>query len=339
MWTNSHHLNLFYYVARHGGIESAARAMPYGIQRSAISEQIAELESFVGAKLFRRKPFSLTPAGRLLFRYIEGFFSRLPELVDILRNPDSPQIRIGVSDFVFHEYLPYVIDAARSRIPEVRFEVRGDPPRTLCDAVERGELDVAFVATAARPAGVNVIPITKLPIVLLMPTSGRGRSAFPCPDLRRPGRITLPLISPGEQSAICQVFQGELTRRNIVWTPTVAINSVPLVAWFVTRRRGFSVCFDLPALVRHRDVRVLPLPGFPRVDIVAVAKREAKPPVSILLEVIREQAAALRPVPDRPAEEPEPGTLAVKEEAEADRERDEPSPAAVWTMREEGIGE
>lgn len=338
MWINSHHLNLFYYVALHRGIESASRKIPYGIQRSAISEQMAELESCLGAKLFQRKPFSLTEAGKLLFDYIEAFFSRLPELVELLRNPGSVEIRIGVSDFVFHEYLPYVIDEARRRIPLVRFDVRGDPPRVLCEAVERGELDVAFVATASRPAGVNVIPITRIPMVLLVPTSGRGRrSTLPCPDLRQPGRITLPLICPGEQSAISQVFQAELTRRRIVWTPTVAINSVPLVSWFVARRRGFSVCFDLPALVRHANVRVLPLPGFPRVDIVAVANHGPKPPVSILLDVIREQAAALRPIADRPAEAG--GTLAVREKVESEPDYDEPRGPPVWTLPDEWMGE
>ena len=30
---NIHHLELFYYVARHGGISEAVRNMPYGIQR------------------------------------------------------------------------------------------------------------------------------------------------------------------------------------------------------------------------------------------------------------------------------------------------------------------
>src|SRR5207237_749330 len=41
---NIHHLELFYYVARHGGIVPAVRNMPYGIQQPAVSGQIARLE-------------------------------------------------------------------------------------------------------------------------------------------------------------------------------------------------------------------------------------------------------------------------------------------------------
>jgi DNA-binding transcriptional LysR family regulator len=56
---NIHHLELFYYVAKHGGIAAAVRNMPYGIQQPAVSGQIAKLEEALGAKLFNRRPFSL----------------------------------------------------------------------------------------------------------------------------------------------------------------------------------------------------------------------------------------------------------------------------------------
>ena len=34
---NIHHLELFYYVARHKGIAGAVRNMPYGIQQPAVT--------------------------------------------------------------------------------------------------------------------------------------------------------------------------------------------------------------------------------------------------------------------------------------------------------------
>jgi len=41
---NVHHLELFYYVAKHAGVSAAARHMPYGIQQPAISAQILQFE-------------------------------------------------------------------------------------------------------------------------------------------------------------------------------------------------------------------------------------------------------------------------------------------------------
>ena len=37
---NIHHLELFYYVAKHEGISGAVRNMPYGIQQPAVSAQV-----------------------------------------------------------------------------------------------------------------------------------------------------------------------------------------------------------------------------------------------------------------------------------------------------------
>ena len=45
---NIHHLELFYYVAKHGGIAAAVRKMPYGIQQPAVSGQIGRLEEALG---------------------------------------------------------------------------------------------------------------------------------------------------------------------------------------------------------------------------------------------------------------------------------------------------
>src|SRR5204862_6629159 len=64
---NVHHLELFYYVARYGGIMEAVRNMPYGIQQPASSAQVSQLEEFLGLTLFQRRPFALTPGGEKLY--------------------------------------------------------------------------------------------------------------------------------------------------------------------------------------------------------------------------------------------------------------------------------
>ena len=67
---NIHHLELFYYVAKFGGISEAVRNMPYGIQQPAMSGQVIQLEEFLGTTLFQRRPFQLTTEGKELFDFI-----------------------------------------------------------------------------------------------------------------------------------------------------------------------------------------------------------------------------------------------------------------------------
>ena len=103
---NVHHLELFFYVARHGGIMPAVRNIPYGIQQPAVSSQIAQLEEFLGATLFHRRPFALTPEGEKLFEFIRPFFSNLARIADELQGGQARHIRIGASTIVLREHLP-----------------------------------------------------------------------------------------------------------------------------------------------------------------------------------------------------------------------------------------
>ena len=54
---NVHHLELFYYVAKHGGISEAVRNMPYGIQQPAVAGKSCNWRNF-WLGLFQRRPFS-----------------------------------------------------------------------------------------------------------------------------------------------------------------------------------------------------------------------------------------------------------------------------------------
>src|SRR5206468_11639795 len=105
---NIHHLELFYYVARHGGISEGVRNMPYGIQQPAVSGQIIQLEESLGATLFHRRPFALTSQGEYLYQFIRPFFDNLGQVEERLRGGVSQQIRIGASEIVLRNYLTVV---------------------------------------------------------------------------------------------------------------------------------------------------------------------------------------------------------------------------------------
>src|SRR3569833_1595628 len=114
---NIHHLELFYYVARHGGIMEAVRNIPYGIQQPAVSGQVAQLEEYLGVVLFQRRPFALTPAGEKLYRFIQTFFSNLDAIASDLQGGKAHQMRIGASTIVLRDHLPELFRQERKRYP------------------------------------------------------------------------------------------------------------------------------------------------------------------------------------------------------------------------------
>src|SRR5438105_4712756 len=101
---NVHHLELFYYVARHGGIMEAVRNIPYGIQQPAISGQVAQLEEHLGVTLFNRRPFSLTPEGEKLYKFIFPFFSNIEKITSEMQGGEARHIRIGASSIILRDH-------------------------------------------------------------------------------------------------------------------------------------------------------------------------------------------------------------------------------------------
>src|SRR3569833_7106 len=121
---NIHHLELFYYVARHGGIMEAVRNIPYGIQQPAVSGQVAQLEEYLGVVLFQRRPFALTPAGEKLYRFIQPFFSNLDAIASDLQGGKAHQMRIGTTTKKQHNQKPKHKQQMRKRYPNLRIALR-----------------------------------------------------------------------------------------------------------------------------------------------------------------------------------------------------------------------
>src|SRR5580658_3286011 len=175
---NVHHLELFYYVARHGGIGKAVRNIPYGIQQPAISGQVAQLEEFLGVTLFQRRPFSLTPPGQKLYRFIEPFFGGLNDMAQELQGGAARQLRIGSSDIILRDHLPAVLQAARRKFPTLKFTLRSNYLPELEAMLQKQELDLVITLTDKKPpAGFGSIILLQLPLILIVPKASPLTSA------------------------------------------------------------------------------------------------------------------------------------------------------------------
>lgn len=97
-WLNYHHLRHFWMIARHGGVTRAATRL--NVSQSTLSEQLAELEGWLGQKLFERqgKQLRLTDAGRVALEHAETIFTTGHELITRFRQSGESRqrtLRIG----------------------------------------------------------------------------------------------------------------------------------------------------------------------------------------------------------------------------------------------------
>ena len=258
---NIHHLELFYYVARHGGVSAAARRIPYGIQQPAISAQIIQLENNLSTALFTRRPFKLTKAGEELFRFIEPFFAGLDELARKLRGGAEAVIRIGALETIQREYLPRLLRAMCQRFPELRFTL---VPARL-DEIEASllaqEIDVGIAPLLGKRAeGIKQKEMVRVPMALVVPKDSRITS----PEiLWKQDRIADPLITGPTDDAICRLFQSELQKRKVEWFASIELNSQELIARYVAEGFGIGLVLVEPGLPAAPGVRLLPLTDFP----------------------------------------------------------------------------
>ena len=79
---------------------------PIGIQQPAVSGQILQLEKSLGLKLFQRRPFALTSAGRELFAFAEPFFGRIGEVSRQLRSEENARLRLAAPATILRGHLP-----------------------------------------------------------------------------------------------------------------------------------------------------------------------------------------------------------------------------------------
>ena len=285
---NIHHLELFYFVARHGGIMEAVRNIPYGIQQPAISGQVAQLEEYLGVTLFHRRPFSLTPEGEKLFEFIQPFFANLDKIAIELQGGEARHICIGASTIILREHLPGLIHGVRKKFPALKISLRDGYPAQLEAMLVKEEIDLAITLIEKKASpGIQSQVLLELPLVLLVETGSDIKSAE---QLWKRDKITEPLICLPSSDMLSKNFLAELEERGVDWFPSIEASSVDLVENYVASGLGVGVTLAIPGKPAAKNIRVLSLPGFPPVMLGALWRGKTTPLLRAFLEEMKARA-------------------------------------------------
>ncbi|MBL9128815.1 MAG: LysR family transcriptional regulator [Verrucomicrobiales bacterium] len=288
---NIHHLELFYYVAKHGGIAQAVRNMPYGIQQPAISAQIIALEDQLGVTLFRRRPFELTQSGKEVLAFVEPFFSGLDDLEARIRGVVSERLRVGASQTVLKEHLPAVLRALREKHPRLKLVLRAGYQQELERMLTAGEIDVAVtVIDRTIASGLKARTLIELPMALYVPKGSRIRSAD---EFLASDRIEEPLISLRPDEALPRLFQQELAKRGLAWPISIEAGTLELVTTYAAEGFGVGLGVEIPGTKGPAHVKVLALGDYPRLTIGLIWVEKLSPVALALGDQLDAAARAL----------------------------------------------
>lgn len=293
---NVHHLELFFYVARHEGITEAVRKMPYGIQQPAVSGQILQLEQHLGVKLFQRRPFALTPAGEELYDFIHPFFSRIDQITGQLRGEESCHLRLAASASALGNHLPDVLVSLQREIPNLRLTLRELSNPDLEAALRKQEADVAVAILHRRIGpGIKSIKLLDLPLAIAAPVACPVNTFRELTESAAGGHLSHPLISLPKSEPVARLFQRGLLAGNLKWEPSMEVSELGLILNYVARGFGFGVAVDIPGAAWPEGVKKIRLPAhFPPLTLGALHAGELKPVAERFLQLVREQASLLK---------------------------------------------
>jgi DNA-binding transcriptional LysR family regulator len=288
---NVHHLELFYYVARHGGIMPAVRNIPYGIQQPAVSAQVAQLEEFLGTTLFQRRPFALTAEGEKLFQFIQPFFANLDKVAEELQGGQVRHFRIGASTIILRDHVPGLLQSVQRKFKGLKVSLREGYPAQLEALLQRDDVDLVFTLIERKAvAGLQQLALLELPVALLVEKS----SGITTPEqLWKRDRIEESLICLPATEAVTRNFLERLERLGVEWWPSIEASSMDLVETYVAKGLGIGVGVVIPQKPLAANVRALPLPGFPPLIIGALWRGRKTPLVQAFLDEAQRRAREL----------------------------------------------
>ncbi|MFJ1702412.1 LysR family transcriptional regulator [Kitasatospora sp. NPDC088346] len=181
-------LRTFTVVARLASFSAAARELGY--TQSAVSQQVAALESDLGAALLERRPVRPTEAGERLLEHAGPLLLRLDAArADVRRLAGARPARlvVGVSAQAVTDRLARALSGVRSAHPGLDLTLRQLPRAAVAAEVATGAVDLGLVDGVAAPSDPLGLPdvgplltaaVAEEPLALALP-AGHPLAARP----------------------------------------------------------------------------------------------------------------------------------------------------------------
>jgi DNA-binding transcriptional LysR family regulator len=262
-------------VAYQGSLSGAAETLSYS--QSAVSQQIAALESEAGMTLLERHPrgVTLTAAGQTLVGHADGILARLEaaeSALSLIAGLRSGRLRMASFPTAGATLMPLAIATFRSSYPEVELTLAEGEPEEIVPRLAAGELDLAllfeFAGETPLREGMTRVELLEDPMYLALPRDHRlaGRAKLRLGDLRDEAWVQTSRSSPCARHVVrsCHAAGFE---------PNVSFESddYQTVQGLVAAGVGVALIPELALSVERDDVAIRALSPNPPVRQVIAA--------------------------------------------------------------------
>jgi LysR family transcriptional regulator for metE and metH len=168
------HLRLVSAVADCGSLTRAGDRLH--LTQSALSHQLRDIESRLGAALFLRvgKRLVLTPAGERLLASAREVLARLQQTEHDIRQMGRDRagvLRLTTECYTCYHWLPPLLTKYRRKFPRVEVRIDVDATRQPVETLLAGKVDVALMSTPVRDRRLTATPIFDDELIVIAATT------------------------------------------------------------------------------------------------------------------------------------------------------------------------
>lgn len=263
-----------------------------GIDHSALSRRIRDLEHRLGFALFERttRDVRITPAGAVFRSENEDLLGRLQRLVTNARlaaNGYSGVLRVGYMSFAAADILPRAVARFRAARPDVQFRLTYMRSHAQKEALSRGEIDVGLMIGPWRTETYATTLVARDKLCVFFPAHsvfGRSRKA----SLQALSGEPLIMGSVEQWDLYRWILDDLFLRKGIVPNVALEASSISGMIGLVQDGLGMSIfpeCISrlCPPGVRHRVLSDCDV----EIETVAVLGRNASQPARDFVSVAR----------------------------------------------------
>jgi DNA-binding transcriptional LysR family regulator len=264
------------------------------VSQSGLSAAIRRLEQELGAKLFERTTRSVepTPAAVALLPHAREILAQTAAARDAVVRAShqlAGSLRVGAEQCLGAVDVNLLLERFHRRHPGVDIQFVQAGSHQLVDLVETGELDVAFVASAAPAPTLAVEELARLPLVLLVPP---GHPLAERPAARWKDLRDVDFVDFRPAWALRSINDGAFLRHGIDRRVRCSVDDVHTLLDLVSRGLGVAIVPQHVALKpQARTLVALGVPHDAPEWIVSTLVGTAAPLAPRLLEILDEERA------------------------------------------------
>ena len=171
MESETRHLRLMVALAETGSLTRATERLH--LTPSALSHQLRDLETRLGAKLFHRvgKRLVTTPAGERLVDSARRALALVSEAERGIKDEETAGrgvVRLCTECYTAYHWLPSVIKDYRARHPRVEVQIDPASTRAPVESLLSGRLDVAIMSTPVTDPRLSARPFLDDELLVVM---------------------------------------------------------------------------------------------------------------------------------------------------------------------------